>query len=155
MKQLECINLDIGYNGKTIIENINFTIHKGDYFYIIGENGTGKSTLMKTILGLQVPIRGEIYFESAVKEEGVGYLPQSTAIQRDFPATVWEIVLSGCIKHCGIRPFYNKIEKKIALENMEKVGIHHLKKKSFQELSGGQQQRVLLARALCATKKLL
>ena len=77
MKQLECINLDIGYNGKTIIENINFTIHKGDYFYIIGENGAGKSTLMKTILGLQAPIRGEIYFESAVKEEGVGYLPQS------------------------------------------------------------------------------
>lgn len=148
-------HLALGYEGKQIINDISFEINKGDYLCIIGENGAGKSTLMKTILGLLAPIKGSIQFDEGLKKEEIGYLPQQTIVQKDFPASVEEIVLSGCQGRMGLRPFYSKEEKKLASENMERMNIGHLSKKCYRELSGGQQQRVLLARALCATQKLL
>ena len=154
MAQLECKNLTLGYGSKTVIENLSFRVNKGDYLCIVGENGAGKSTLMKTMLGLRQASSGEIRF-NGLKSNEIGYLPQQTLVQRDFPASVYEIVLSGCQAHMGRRPFYSKSEKQQALDNMEKLGLSELAKRCYRELSGGQQQRVLLARALCATKKLL
>lgn len=155
MSHLICQNLTLGYDGKNILENLNFSVDPGDYLCIVGENGSGKSTLMKAILGLQQPISGKILTGDDLSRNQIGYLPQQTLIQKDFPASVKEIVLSGCQARCGMRPFYNKTEKAIADENMRKMGIADLKKRCYRELSGGQQQRVLLARALCATQKLL
>ena len=155
MAQITCRNLSIGYDGRAILKNISFSVNQGDYLCIIGENGSGKSTLMRTLLHLQQPFGGSILTGEGVKSDEIGYLPQQTVIQKDFPASVREIILSGCQNHCGLRPFYNKAEKKTAEKMMEKLQITHLKNKCYRELSGGQQQRVLLARALCATKKIL
>lgn len=155
MAQLICKNLDVGYDGKAVLKNLNFEINEGDYLCIVGENGSGKSTLMKTILGLQAPISGEIITGDGLKKNEIGYLPQQTVVQKDFPASVKEIVISGCQGQCGIRPFYTKDEKRMALEAMEKMQISDMEKRCYRELSGGQQQRVLLARALCATRKML
>lgn len=155
MAQLTCENLTLGYDGKVIVENLDFSIDEGDYLCIVGENGSGKSTLMKTILGLQPPVSGKIITGDGLSRSEIGYLPQQTDVQRDFPASVREIVLSGCQARCGVRPFYSKEEKALAESNMEKMGIMQYAKRCYRELSGGQQQRVLLARALCATQKLL
>ena len=155
MPQIECRNLVLGYEKRAVAEDINFTVNKGDYLCILGENGSGKSTLIKTLLGLNKPLSGEMYFGEKLSQKEIGYLPQQTVSQRDFPASVWEIVLSGCLNRSGFRPFYSKLEKEIAKENMEQLGITHLAKTCYRELSGGQQQRVLLARALCATRKML
>jgi len=155
MEQITCKNLAIGYDGKALLKNINFSVESGDYLCIIGENGSGKSTLMRTLLNLQQPISGKILYGAGVKSDEIGYLPQQTVIQKDFPASVREIVLSGCQNRVGMRPFYNKSEKKCASEMMEKLQIINLENRCYRELSGGQQQRVLLARALCATKKIL
>ncbi len=155
MAQLTCHDLSLGYDGKTIIKGINFSVHNGDYLFIVGENGSGKSTLMKTILNLHSPFEGSVVTGGGLKSTEIGYLPQQTAVQKDFPASVWEIVLSGCLNRCGLRPYYNRGEKQLARNNLEKMGIAHLAKQCFRELSGGQQQRVLLARALCATGKML
>ena len=138
-----------------LLQDINFSVKEGDYLCIIGENGSGKSTLMRTLLNLQQPIHGKITFGAGVKSDEIGYLPQQTVIQKDFPASVREIVLSGCQNRVGMRPFYNRSEKKRACEMMEKLQITNLENRCYRELSGGQQQRVLLARALCATKKIL
>ena len=155
MEQITCKNLAIGYDGKALLKDINFSVESGDYLCVIGENGSGKSTLMKTLLNLQQPISGKIIYGAGVKSDEIGYLPQQTVIQKDFPASVKEIVLSGCQNRAGMRPFYNKSEKKCASEMMEKLQIINLENRCYRELSGGQQQRVLLARALCATKKIL
>jgi zinc transport system ATP-binding protein len=155
MAQLTCQNLSLGYDAKVILRDLSFSVNAGDYLCIVGENGSGKSTLMKTILGLQAPIRGEVLTGDGLKPNEIGYLPQQTVVQKDFPASVKEIVLSGCQGRCGLRPFYNREEKHIAAEAMEKMGISGLQKRCYRELSGGQQQRVLLARALCATRKVL
>lgn len=155
MAQLTCKKLTLGYNSNIILENLSFSVNKGDYLYIVGENGSGKTTLMKTLLRLLKPMSGEIITGDGLLADEIGYLPQQTDVQKDFPASVREIVLSGCQSRCGKRPFYNKDEKKLANENMTKLGIEHLAKKCYRELSGGQQQRVLLARALCATQKML
>ena len=155
MPQLICSNLTLGYEGKTIISNLSFSINAGDYLCIVGENGSGKSTLMKTILKLKKPMSGKITTDGSFQSVDIGYLPQQTAIQKDFPASVKEVVRSGCLNRRGLRPWYNKNEKKAALENMEKLGISNLAKLCYRELSGGQQQRVLLARALCAGQKIL
>ena len=155
MPQLTCQNLKLGYDGNVIVEDLSFAVNAGDYLCIVGENGSGKSTLMRTILKLQTPISGEILTGDGLKQSEIGYLPQQTVVQRDFPASVSEIVLSGCLNKCGLRPFYNQKEKALAAENMEKMGIAHLAGRCYRELSGGQQQRVLLARALCATSKML
>lgn len=155
MIQLTCKNLSVGYEGKEILHNINFSINQGDYLCIVGENGSGKSTLMKTILGLHSPMSGKIITENGLASTKIGYLPQQTVVQRDFPASVKEIVISGCQSRCGFRPFYNRAEKQLAISNMKKMGIENLASRCYRELSGGQQQRVLLARALCATQKML
>ena len=155
MALLTVKDLAVGYGTQIVAENINFEVNAGDYLCIVGENGSGKSTLMKTLLGLQKPVRGEITAGEGLRENEIGYLPQQTQVQRDFPASVREVVLSGCQGRGGFRPFYSTEDKKRANENMEKMGITDLASKCYRELSGGQQQRVLLARALCATRKLL
>lgn len=155
MALLTVKNLKLGYEGKTVAEGLNFTVNSGDYLCIVGVNGSGKTTLMKTILHLNPPLSGKIGTGEGLKPSEIGYLPQQTEIQRDFPASVWEIVLSGNLGHSGLRPFYTKKEKAAAKSNIEKMGITGLTKRCYRELSGGQQQRVLLARALCATSKML
>lgn len=155
MAQITCKNLTLGYENRAIQENLNFSINTGDYLCIVGENGSGKSTLMKTLLHLQPPISGTIELGDGLRKNEIGYLPQQTLVQRDFPASVKEIVFSGCQGRCGWRPFYNKEDKEIARKSMEKMMIQDLQDRCYRELSGGQQQRVLLARALCAAKKIL
>ena len=155
MAQLICQDLCVGYDGKAVLQDLSFAVFSGDYLCIVGENGSGKSTLMKTILGLQQPVRGRILTLDGLRKNEIGYLPQQTQVQKDFPASVREIVLSGCQGRYGSRPFYNKEEKQLAADAMEKMQIAQLAKRCYRELSGGQQQRVLLARALCATRKML
>ncbi len=155
MSLLTCTDLALGYEGKAIVEGLNFSVEAGDYLCIIGENGSGKSTLMKTILGLHHPLRGTVRTGDGLRQNEIGYLPQQTVVQRDFPASVFEIVLSGCQGRKGFRPFYSAADKALARENIRRMGIEHLSRRCYRELSGGQQQRVLLARALCATRKLL
>lgn len=155
MSLLDIQNVSLGYDSAVILENLNFIVNKGDYLCIVGENGSGKSTLMKTLLDLQEPIKGKIIKGDGLLPNEIGYLPQQTVIQKDFPASVNEIVISGFQAQCRLRPFYNKEEKRLAKENMERLGILNLSKRCYRELSGGQQQRVLLARALCATRKIL
>lgn len=155
MSYITLKDVTIGYEGKSVAEHINMKVDKGDYLCILGENGAGKSTLMKTILHLNREISGSITYGDGLKPYEIGYLPQQTIVQKDFPASVREIVLSGNLSKCGWRPFYSKEDKKRAQENMEKMGITNLAKDSFRNLSGGQKQRVLLARALCASGKVL
>lgn len=155
MAQLTCEDLSVGYDGKEVLTSLSFSVNAGDYLCIVGENGSGKSTLMKTILGLRSPLGGKIYTGDGLNQNEIGYLPQQTVVQKDFPASVEEIVLSGCQSRCGLRPFYRKEEKQLAAENMAKMGIDGFARRCYRELSGGQQQRVLLARALCATRKML
>ena len=155
MPQIICENLSLGYDGKTVITDLSFTVDAGDYLCIVGENGSGKSTLMKTLLKLKAPTSGQITTGDGLGHDEIGYLPQQTVVQKDFPASVREVVRSGCLSRCGIRPYYNKTEKQMAEDNMEKLGISAIAKRCYRELSGGQQQRALLARALCATRKML
>ncbi|MBQ1802172.1 MAG: metal ABC transporter ATP-binding protein [Lachnobacterium sp.] len=155
MSYIECNDLSLGYDGKSIISGLNIKINKGDYLCILGENGVGKSTLIKTLLGLQSPIDGEIVFDDGLKQYEIGYLPQQTRIQQEFPATVWEVVLTGTLKKEKWNLFYSKQQKELAKSKLEELGIWNLRKKSYRNLSGGQQQRVLLARALCATTKVI
>ena len=155
MPQLSCKNLCIGYDNNVVVRNLNFDVYSGDYLAIVGENGAGKSTLIKTLLGLIKPISGKIVTGEGLKRKEIGYLPQQTVVQRDFPASVWEVVLSGCLSTMGFKPFYGKKEKETTKRNIERMGLTGFEKRSYRELSGGQQQRVLLARALCATQKIL
>lgn len=155
MALIKTENLTLSYENMTVIEDLSFNVDSGDYLCIVGENGSGKSTLVKALLGLKKPESGLIEFGDGLLQREIGYLPQQTSAQRDFPASVFEVVISGCLNSRGLRPFYSAKERKAALENIERLGISELKNRSYRELSGGQQQRVLLARALCATKKLL
>ena len=155
MSLLTVEDLSLGYDSRVIAKGIHFSVGKGDHLCIVGENGSGKTTLMRTLLRLQAPISGVIKLGDDLKQTEIGYLPQQSFLQKDFPASVEEIVLSGCQGRCGLRPFYSKTEKALAKENMLRMGIEGLAKRSFSELSGGQKQRVLLARALCATRKVL
>lgn len=155
MAQLVCQHLCLGYDGREIVHDLNFEVNAGDYLCIVGENGSGKSTLMRTILGLQPPLSGKVLTGDGLAPAEIGYLPQQTEVQKDFPATVREVVLSGCQGGAGLRPFYTRREKRLAAENLERMGIAGLSGRCYRELSGGQQQRVLLARALCATGKML
>ena len=155
MTILSCEHLYLGYGGQEIVHDLTFSVSPGDYLCVVGENGAGKSTLMRTILGLQPPLSGELRLGKGLSPGQIGYLPQQTAVQRDFPASVREVVLSGCLVRCGKRPFYRKEDKSLAREAMERLGITGLAGRCYRELSGGQQQRVLLARALCAAGSVL
>ena len=155
MSLISCKNVSFSYDGVYALKDVNFEIENNDYLCIIGENGAGKSTLLKGLLNLKKQTSGEIIFDEQLSKNEIGYLPQKSEIQKDFPASVYEVVISGCLNRLGFKPFYGKEEKQIALKNIEKLGLTHLKNKSFRDLSGGQQQRVLLARALCSTRKVL
>ena len=152
---ITCENISLGYENMTVLENVSFALDEGDYLCVVGENGAGKSTLIKCLAGLKKPTEGEIVFSPDITRADVGYLPQQTAIQRDFPASVREVVMSGCLNHSRLIPFYTKADRERAARHMEELGITELADRSYRELSGGQQQRVLLARALCASNKLL
>ena len=155
MSQIECKDVSVKYENQVVLEDISFSIEQGDYLCIVGENGSGKSTLVKTILGLENSKLGQIVFGEGLNKNEIGYLPQQTQAQKDFPASVYEVVLSGCLNSKGFSPFYSMKDKKLANDMIKSLGIENIKRKSFRELSGGQQQRVLLARALCATKKII
>ncbi len=148
MPLLTVKNLTLGYESNIIVQDLCFSVDEGDYLCIVGENGSGKTTLMRTLLRLQKPLAGEITVGDGLKANEIGYLPQQTAIQRDFPASVREIVLSGCQNSMGLRPFYGKKEREKARENMDLMGILSSKDQCYKDLSGGQQKRVLLARAI-------
>lgn len=155
MAYITCKNLELGYKDQIVASGIDFKVEKGDYLYIIGENGAGKTTLVKTLLRLMRPVSGVITYGDGLKPYEIGYLPQQSLAQKDFPASVWEVVLSGNLSKIGSGMFYGKADKERTGENLKKLGIYDLRKKCYRNLSGGQQQRVLLARALCATDKLL
>lgn len=155
MAYITCDKITLRYEALTVLENLSFTVSQGDYLCIVGENGSGKSTLMKCLLGLKPVDGGKLTYGDGLKRNEIGYLPQQSQIQRSFPASVREVVLSGCLNSRGLHPFYSKAEKERAAEQMRCLNITELADRSYRELSGGQQQRVLLARALCATKKLL
>ena len=156
MTLFSCKDLTLGYDGRAVAENLNFEAEKGDYLCIIGENGTGKSTLIKTLLGLNKPLSGEIKREASFSPRRIGYMPQKTPMQKDFPASVREVVQSGCLgRRRGLRAFYSAGEKARAAQAMERMGITPLADRCIRELSGGQQQRVFLARAMCAAKDVL
>ena len=155
MSLIKCNNLALAYDGVVVASDISFSIEDSDYLCIVGENGSGKSTLIKGILGLIQPVSGSIEFAPGLKRTEIGYLPQQTDLQKDFPASVYEVVLSGCLNTRGFRPFYSRADKKKAMDNIELMAISDLVKCCFRDLSGGQRQRVLLARAMCAAKKLL
>lgn len=150
-----CRDAAFAYNGSMVVDGLNFQVARGDYLSIVGENGSGKTTLMKGMLGLISPASGSLELSDGLKPSEIGYLPQQNSAAKDFPASVYEVVLSGCLNSRGVLPFYSKKDKQAAQENMEKLGVASLRKKSIRELSGGQQQRVLLARALCATGKVI
>lgn len=155
MSQIECKNMSIGYSNKTILRNLNFEINQGEYIFILGDNGVGKTTLLKTLLGLIPPLKGDIIYDQSVKKTSIGYIPQKSKIQQEFPASVYEIVISGCVNNLKWKPFYTKKDKEQVATAMKLLNITHLARRPFRELSGGQQQRVLLARAFCATDKIL
>lgn len=152
---LSCRDVSLGYEGKPVLEHVNLSVRSGDYLCVVGENGSGKSTLLKSLLGLLPPLSGEILRSPALRDRAVGYLPQQTPAQKDFPATVLEVVLSGFLSNRGLKFFYTAAERSAALMNLGKLGVLELQGKCYRELSGGQQQRVLLARALCAASQLL
>ena len=152
---LDCRDVSLGYEGQALWQGLTFQVRSGDYLCVVGENGSGKSTLLKSMLGLLKPMKGEIVLDRSLRAGAIGYLPQQTQAQKDFPATVTEVVRSGFLNGRGAHFFYTAQEKSTALMHMGKLGILELKDRCYRELSGGQQQRVLLARALCATQKML
>ena len=155
MELIRCEDVSIGYEGQTVVKDLYFSIQAGDYLCIVGENGSGKSTLVKSLLGLKSVEKGRIIYGDGLKQNEIGYLPQQTDAQKDFPASVYEVILSGRLNSRGLKPFYTGADKKAAVEKMELLGIRDLARQCFRDLSGGQKQRALLARALCATKTLL
>ena len=154
MPQIECRNLSLAYENHIVVSDLNFDVNAGEYICIVGENGSGKSTLVRALLGLKSPSSGSIRFGDGLSQNTIGYLPQQSSIQRDFPASVREIVLSGC-RSSGFSPIYSRRDHSIANENLERLGISDLAGHCYRELSGGQQQRVLLARCLCAARNLI
>lgn len=155
MAMIECSHVTLSYDGLVAVSDLSFKVEDADYLCIIGDNGTGKSTLMRAILGLKRVSSGQITFRDGLKQNQIGYLAQQSQEQKEFPASVQEVVLSGCLNKKGINPFYSPLDKKRAAKALETLGLCHLKNKCYRELSGGQQQRVLLARAMCATERVL
>ena len=154
MTLIELKNLSLGYDNHIVLKDINMTIEENDFICIVGPNGSGKSTLIKGILGLIKASKGKVIYHN-LKQNFIGYMPQETRVDSNFPASVYEIVLSGTLNRLGLKSFYTRKEKQIAIDNLKILGIENLKDKNFCDLSGGQRQKVLLARSLCATSKLL
>lgn len=152
---LECQEAAFGYEKQLVIKDLSFCISQGDYVCVVGENGSGKSTLIKGLLGLIPVSAGQVLYGDAIADRIIGYLPQQASMQKDFPSTVWEVVLSGCLAGGKKRFFYTGEDKEKAKKQIQRFGLEELLRKRFSELSGGQQQRVLIARALCATERLL
>ena len=150
-----CEGLAVGYSGKPLCNGFDLEINNGDYICIVGENGAGKSTLIKTLVGLIPAINGKVLLRGDIVRRDIGYLPQQREMQKDFPASVWEVVLSGCLDRLGFRPFYGHKERKLAADAIRELDLEDIKNESFRELSGGQRQRVLLARAIAGSKKVL
>ncbi|MDR1059876.1 MAG: metal ABC transporter ATP-binding protein [Clostridiales bacterium] len=155
MAFITCQDAAFAYEGNAAVSGLNFAVSRGDYLCVVGENGSGKSTLVKGLLGLKAPHAGRVLTGDGLRPNEIGYLPQQTAAQKDFPSSVYEVALSGRLASRGILPFYSRRDRAIASENLERLGVSELRGRCYRELSGGQQQRVLLARALCATKKLI
>jgi len=155
MALITCRDASFAYEGNIAVSGLNFTVNSGDYLCVVGENGSGKTTLIKGLLKLKMPQSGSVLTGDGLLANEIGYLPQQTAAQKDFPASAYEVVLSGRLAARGIIPFYSRRDRAAALENMKRLGVDALRNRCYRELSGGQQQRILLARALCATKKLL
>ena len=155
MALITCQDASFAYEGNVAVSGLDFEVHGGDYLCVVGENGSGKSTLIKGLLRLKMPLAGSVLTGDGLKANEIGYLPQQTAAQKDFPASVYEVILSGRLAQRGIMPFYTKADKAAAEANIQRLGISDLRNRCYRELSGGQQQRVLLARALCAPQKLL
>lgn len=155
MSQIICKNVTLGYEGHSVCNGLSFSVDRGDYLCIVGDNGSGKSTLVKALLSLKSPSSGEIVLGEGIQKQDIGYLPQQSETQRDFPASVEEVVMSGCVPSLKRRFFMGREQKLEAMQNMKMMGVWDLAHKSYRSLSGGQQQRVLLARALCAAKKIL
>lgn len=155
MAQIKCTDLALGYEGHSVCEHLDFEINEGDYVCIVGDNGSGKSTLMRALLSLKAASAGSISFGDGITRRDVGYLPQQSEAQKDFPASVEEVVISGCVSSLGRQVFMRKEQRLEAMQNMKMMGVWELAKESYRNLSGGQQQRVLLARALCAAKRVL
>lgn len=155
MSLLTCHNVSFSYEGNVVLSDVNFEVNSGDYICIIGENGAGKSTLMKGILNLKKSSGGEIMMGDNLLQKDIGYLPQQTSVQKDFPASVYEVVLSGRLNKLGFRLFYGNKDRIAARDSMKQLGICGLKDKCYRELSGGQQQRVLLARAVCSGSRMI
>ena len=150
-----CEGLAVGYSGKPLCNGFDLEINNGDYICIVGENGAGKSTLIKTLVGLIPAISGKVLLRGDIDKSDIGYLPQQREMQKDFPASVWEVVLSGCLDRLGFKPFYGHKERKLASAAIRELDLEDIKNESFRELSGGQRQRVLLARAIAGSKKVL
>lgn len=150
-----CEGLAVGYSGKPLCNGFDLEINNGDYICIVGENGAGKSTLIKTLVGLIPAINGKVLLRGDIDKSDIGYLPQQREMQKDFPASVWEVVLSGCLDRLGFKPFYGHKERKLAADAIRELDLEDIKNESFRELSGGQRQRVLLARAIAGSKKVL
>jgi len=155
MALITCQDVSFAYEGNIAVSDLNFEVHNGDYVCVVGENGSGKSTLIKGLLRLKTPHGGNVLIDKGLGLNEVGYLPQQTAVQKDFPASAYEVILSGRLGARGILPFYSRKDRAIVDENIRRLDLDTIKKRCYRELSGGQQQRVLLARALCATKKVL
>lgn len=155
MSQIICRDVSLGYDGQTVCEHVSFSVEKGDCLCIVGDNGSGKSTLMRALLNLKTPQSGEILFSEGIRQSDIGYLPQQNDSQKDFPACVWEVVLSGCVMKPNFRFFADRESKRTAERALAEMGLSELRFCPFRSLSGGQQQRVLLARALCAAQKIL
>lgn len=155
MALITCRDASFAYEGNIAVSGLNFEVHSGDYLCIVGENGSGKSTLIKGLLRLKTPQQGSVLMGDGLRANEIGYLPQQTAAQKDFPASAHEVVLSGRLSARGILPFYSRTDKAAVEENLKRLDIWKLRNRCYRELSGGQQQRVLLARALCAARKVL
>ncbi|MBO5938137.1 MAG: ABC transporter ATP-binding protein [Clostridia bacterium] len=155
MSQIICRDVSLGYGGQTVCEHVSFSLEAGACLCIVGDNGSGKSTLMRALLNLKVPQAGEILFSDGIRQSDIGYLPQQNDSQKDFPACVWEVVLSGCVMKPSFRIFADRESKQTAERALEQMGLSAFKRRPFRSLSGGQQQRVRLARALCAAQKIL
>jgi len=155
MALIEVKDLTVAFEGTVAVDHVSFAIERGDYLVIAGENGSGKSTLVRAMLGLVKPRSGAIRYGDGLTRNRIGYLPQQTAAQRDFPASVEEVVVSGCVNRMGARCFFNRTDRRRAAENMALLDVERFRKRSYGTLSGGQQQRVLLARALCAAESIL